>query len=47
MIIESYNVGQKDFGENKVQELIFKREMLPKDIRWHFIGKLQIKLNIW
>lgn len=41
MIIESYNVGQRDFGENKVQELIFKKEMLPKDIRWHFIGKLQ------
>ena len=42
MIIESYNVGQKDFGENKVQELIFKREMLPKDIRWHFIGNVYL-----
>lgn len=41
MIIESYNIGQRDFGENKVQELISKKEMLPDDIRWHFIGKLQ------
>ena len=41
MIIESYNIGQRDFGENKVQELISKKEVLPKDIRWHFIGKLQ------
>ena len=41
MIIESYNIGQRDFGENKVQELISKKEVLPKDIKWHFIGKLQ------
>lgn len=41
MIIDSYNIGQRDFGENKVQELISKKEMLPNDIRWHFIGKLQ------
>lgn len=41
MIIESYNIGQRDFGENKVQELISKKESLPSDIRWHFIGKLQ------
>ena len=41
MIIESYNIGQRDFGENKVQELVAKKEMLPEDIRWHFIGKLQ------
>ena len=41
MIIESYNIGQRDFGENKVQELVSKKEMLPDDIRWHFIGKLQ------
>lgn len=39
--MESYNIGQKDFGENKVQELISKKEVLPDDIRWHFIGKLQ------
>ena len=41
MIIESYNIGQRDFGENKVQELVAKKEKLPQDIRWHFIGKLQ------
>ena len=37
----AYKLGQKDFGENKVQELIHKEEILPKDIRWHFIGNLQ------
>lgn len=39
--MESYNIGQRDFGENKVQDLISKKESLPADIRWHFIGKLQ------
>lgn len=41
MIKECYDIGQRDFGENKVQDLIAKKELLPKDIRWHFIGKLQ------
>src|SRR4249920_3707461 len=36
-----YDLGQKDFGENYVQELIEKEAVLPKDIRWHFIGHLQ------
>jgi len=36
-----YNLGQRDFGENYVQELIEKESALPKDIRWHFIGHLQ------
>lgn len=36
-----YNVGQRDFGENYVQELVIKQQQLPKDIRWHFIGHLQ------
>jgi len=40
-ILELYNLGQKDFGENYVQELVDKYEQLPKDIRWHFIGHLQ------
>ena len=40
-ILELYNLGQRDFGENYVQELIKKHESLPKDIRWHFIGHLQ------
>ena len=40
-ILELYNLGQRDFGENYVQELMDKYEQLPKDIRWHFIGHLQ------
>jgi len=36
-----YDLGQKDFGENYVQELEEKYNRLPKDIRWHFIGHLQ------
>lgn len=36
-----YNLGQRDFGENYVQELTDKAEQLPTDIRWHFIGHLQ------
>lgn len=36
-----YDLGQRDFGENYVQELVDKYELLPKDIRWHFIGHLQ------
>ena len=40
-ISEAYNAGQKDFGENYVQELVDKHEQLPKDINWHFIGHLQ------
>ncbi len=36
-----YDLGQRDFGENFVQELMMKYEALPKDIRWHFIGHLQ------
>ncbi len=36
-----YDLGQRDFGENYVQELAEKYELLPKDIRWHFIGHLQ------
>ncbi|HMU73797.1 MAG TPA: YggS family pyridoxal phosphate-dependent enzyme, partial [Ferruginibacter sp.] len=40
-ILELYNLGHRDFGENYVQELTQKYEQLPKDIRWHFIGHLQ------
>ena len=36
-----YDLGQRDFGENYVQELVDKQAILPKDIRWHFIGHLQ------
>jgi pyridoxal phosphate enzyme (YggS family) len=40
-IKELYDLGQRDFGENYVQELTEKQLQLPKDIRWHFIGHLQ------
>ncbi|MGJ7032960.1 YggS family pyridoxal phosphate-dependent enzyme [Niabella hirudinis] len=36
-----YDLGQRDFGENYVQELVEKQAQLPPDIRWHFIGHLQ------
>lgn len=38
---EAYEAGQRDFGENRVQELAGKAERLPKDIRWHMIGHVQ------
>ena len=40
-IMEAYNVGQRVFGENKVQDMTAKNESLPKDIRWHMIGHVQ------
>lgn len=40
-VLDAYNVGQRIFGENIVQELRLKQETLPKDIQWHFIGHLQ------
>jgi pyridoxal phosphate enzyme (YggS family) len=40
-ITEAYRTGHKIFGENKVQEIVYKHEKLPKDIEWHFIGHLQ------
>jgi len=40
-IKELYDLGQKDFGENYVQEVTEKQSQLPNDIRWHFIGHLQ------
>ena len=39
--MEAYHAGSRDFGENKVQELIEKYDIMPKDIRWHMIGHLQ------
>lgn len=41
MLEEVYQEQIRDFGENKVQELTQKEEVLPKDIRWHMIGHLQ------
>ncbi|MBI4398989.1 MAG: YggS family pyridoxal phosphate-dependent enzyme [Candidatus Omnitrophica bacterium] len=40
-IKEAYDVGERNFGENRVQEFLAKKDDLPKDIRWHFIGHLQ------
>jgi len=40
-ILETYAIGQRDFGENYVQELLDKQPQLPADTRWHFIGHLQ------
>ena len=40
-ILELYQLGHRDFGENYVQELVEKQPQLPADIRWHFIGHLQ------
>ncbi len=41
MIMDLYESGQLDFGENRVQEMVQKHETLPKDIKWHAIGHLQ------
>mgnify|MGYP000756855093 CR=1 FL=1 len=38
---EAYDYGLRRFGENRVQELLFKQPQLPSDIKWHFIGHLQ------
>ena len=40
-ILMAYNTGHRIFGENRVQELVEKREELPEDIQWHFVGHLQ------
>jgi pyridoxal phosphate enzyme (YggS family) len=40
-ILEAYNTGQRLFGENRVQELLSKKDSLPSDIEWHLIGHLQ------
>jgi pyridoxal phosphate enzyme (YggS family) len=38
---EAYDAGQRIFGENKIQEMVDKHDVLPKDIQWHMIGHLQ------
>lgn len=40
-LMQAYNAGHKDFGENKVQEMESKWQEMPKDIQWHMIGHLQ------
>ena len=41
LLMEAYDAGIRDFGENKVQEMVEKYEQMPKDIKWHMIGHLQ------
>lgn len=41
MLMEAYDAGARDFGENKVKEILNKKPELPEDIRWHMIGHLQ------
>ncbi len=41
MLMEAYQYGCREFGENKVQELVEKYQIMPKDIHWHMIGHLQ------
>jgi len=43
VILEAYNLGHRDFGENRAAELAEKAPLLPDDIRWHFIGSLQTR----
>jgi PLP dependent protein len=40
-VLEAYNTGHRNFGENRVQELLGKKDLLPSDIQWHLIGHLQ------
>ena len=40
-LMEAYEAGQRVFGENKIQEMVEKWEMMPKDIQWHMIGHVQ------
>jgi len=41
LVLEAYQAGERDFGENRVQEWLEKKDLLPSDIRWHLIGHLQ------
>ena len=41
MLQEAYDLGNRIFGENKVQEIVDKYDALPNDISWHMIGHLQ------
>ena len=41
LLLEAYEKGERDFGENKVQEILAKKPEMPEDIRWHMIGHLQ------
>lgn len=40
-LMQAYEAGQRIFGENKIQEMVEKHELMPKDIEWHMIGHVQ------
>ena len=40
-LMEAYRAGQRDFGENKIQEMVEKHAQMPHDVRWHMIGHVQ------
>ena len=40
-LLEAYSAGQRIFGENKIQEMVSKWEVMPKDVKWHMIGHVQ------
>ena len=40
-LLEAYKAGQRIFGENKIQEMVSKWEVMPKDVKWHMIGHVQ------
>jgi pyridoxal phosphate enzyme (YggS family) len=40
-LMEAYDIGQRIFGENKIQEMVEKWEHMPKDVEWHMIGHVQ------
>lgn len=41
LLMQAYDAGQRDFGENKIQEMSDKADSLPDDIRWHMVGHVQ------
>lgn len=41
LLMQAYEAGERDFGESRVQELKEKYDLMPRDVRWHFIGHLQ------
>ena len=41
LLMQAYKAGQRDFGENKIQEMVLKQQQMPDDVRWHMIGHVQ------
>ena len=40
-LMQAYDAGQRIFGENKIQEMVEKHDVMPNDIKWHMIGHVQ------